>query len=122
MSRDPEGSFRVLFDGYYDLVQGFFAQRVATAEDGLDLTQETFLRVYKGLKGYRGEADFGTWVFRIAFNTHLPRTVLEQHDAASPARLRCRPDRIQPVDHRDAGRRITADLRRVPDSERTNRT
>ncbi len=67
---DPEGSFRVLFDHYYSLVQGFFAQRVATAEDRLDLTQETFLRVYKGLKGYRGEADFGTWVFRIAFNTH----------------------------------------------------
>ena len=68
--RDREGSFRILFDHYYGVVQGFFAQRVAKAEDRLDLTQETFLRVYKGLEGYRKEADFGTWLFRIAFNTH----------------------------------------------------
>ncbi len=69
--KDREGSFRILFDSYYGVVQGFFAQRVATAEDRLDLTQETFLRVYKGLEGYRREANFGTWLFRIAFNTHL---------------------------------------------------
>ena len=69
--RDRERSFRLLFDHYYGVVQGFFAQRVSTPEDRLDLTQETFLRVYKGLEGYRMEADFGTWLFRIAFNTHL---------------------------------------------------
>ena len=69
--RDRERSFRLLFDQYYDVVQSFFAHRVRLAEDRLDLTQETFLRVYKGLEGYRREADFGTWVFRIAFNTHL---------------------------------------------------
>ncbi len=69
--RDREGSFRILFDRYYGVVQGFFARRVAVAEDRLDLTQETFLRVYRGLEGYRREADFGTWLFRIAFNTHL---------------------------------------------------
>ena len=69
--RDRERSFRLLFDQYYDVVQSFFAHRVRLAEDRLDLTQETFLRVYRGLEGYRREADFGTWVFRIAFNTHL---------------------------------------------------
>ena len=69
--RDRERSFHLLFDQYYGLVRGFFAQRVFSPEDRLDLTQETFLRVYKGLEGYRMEADFGTWLFRIAFNTHL---------------------------------------------------
>jgi RNA polymerase sigma-70 factor (ECF subfamily) len=69
--RDREKSFRVLFDQYYDVVQSFFVHRVPAAEDRLDLTQETFLRVYKGLESYRREADFGTWVFRIAFNTHM---------------------------------------------------
>ncbi len=68
---DRERSFRLLFDQYYGVVQGFFGQRVFSPEDRLDLTQETFLRVYRGLEGYRMEADFGTWLFRIAFNTHL---------------------------------------------------
>lgn len=68
---DTEQSFRTIFDCYYLPVQRFFAKRVFSAEDRLDLTQETFLRVYKGIGGFRGEAQFGTWLFRIAHNTYL---------------------------------------------------
>ncbi len=69
---DRERNFRILFDTYYESVRQFLARkRISSPEDRLDLTQETFLKVYKGLKGYRGEAQFGTWVFRIASNTHL---------------------------------------------------
>ena len=66
-----ERNFRILFDAYYEPACHFLARRVSAPEDRLDLTQETFLRVYRGLEGYRGEAQFGTWVFRIAFNTYL---------------------------------------------------
>ena len=33
-----------------------------------DLTQEVFLRAIRGLKGFRAEAKFSTWLFRIAWN------------------------------------------------------
>ena len=33
-----------------------------------DLAQETFLRVYKNLRSFRGEARFSTWLYRIAYN------------------------------------------------------
>jgi RNA polymerase sigma-70 factor (ECF subfamily) len=33
-----------------------------------DLTQEVFLRAIRGLKSFRGEAKFSTWLFRIAWN------------------------------------------------------
>lgn len=84
----PEKCFRIIFDHFYQVVQKFFARRVATPEDRLDLTQETFLRVYKGLKGFRREADFGTWLFRIAFNTHLKwrdRTRISEASHPPPA-------------------------------------
>ena len=64
-----EENFRRLFDHYFPAVQRFLARRVFSPEDRLDLTQEIFLRVYNGIEGFRGEAQFGTWVFRIAFNT-----------------------------------------------------
>ena len=35
-------------------------------EDARDATQETFLRAYRGLRRFRGEAAFTTWLFRIA--------------------------------------------------------
>jgi RNA polymerase sigma-70 factor (ECF subfamily) len=37
-------------------------------EEALDATQEIFLRVWKGLAGFRGESKLSTWVFQIAWN------------------------------------------------------
>ncbi len=33
-----------------------------------DLAQETFLRAYKHIGSFRGEAKFGTWLYRIGYN------------------------------------------------------
>lgn len=38
-------------------------------EQAQDLTQEIFVRVFKGLKKFRGEASFSTWLYCIACNT-----------------------------------------------------
>ena len=35
-----------------------------------DLTQETFIRVWRGLDSYKRLSAFGTWVYRIAFTTY----------------------------------------------------
>jgi len=45
------------------------ARRVTGSEEEAgDATQEIFLRVWRGLAGYRGEAKLSTWVFQIAWN------------------------------------------------------
>jgi RNA polymerase sigma factor (sigma-70 family) len=47
------------------------ARRLTDSEDeALDACQEIFVRVWKGLPGFRGEAKLSTWVFQIAWN-HL---------------------------------------------------
>ena len=66
--RRTEESFRILHETYYRPVQRFFAKRLGSTEESLDLTQETFLRIYRGVKGFRGDAPFGAWVYRIAWN------------------------------------------------------
>lgn len=35
-----------------------------------DMAQEAFLRVYRGLKGWRKDAEFSTWIFAIATNSY----------------------------------------------------
>jgi RNA polymerase sigma-70 factor (ECF subfamily) len=40
-------------------------------EDADDLSQEAFIRAYRGLPGFRGEAAFRTWVTRIVVNLAL---------------------------------------------------
>ena len=45
------------------------ARRLTESDDeAFDATQEIFLRVWRGLAGFRGESKLSTWVFQIAWN------------------------------------------------------
>jgi len=45
------------------------ARRLTESDDeALEASQEIFLRVWKGLGGFRGESKLSTWVFQIAWN------------------------------------------------------
>jgi RNA polymerase sigma-70 factor (ECF subfamily) len=65
------GRFEQLVDEYgakvFRLAYSLLGERAAAE----DLAQEVFLRIWKGLPGYRGEASLATWVFAIARNTCL---------------------------------------------------
>ena len=37
-------------------------------EDAKDVCQETFLRAFRALKGFKGQAKFSSWLYRIALN------------------------------------------------------
>ena len=46
-------------------------------EDAADLTQDTFVRAWKALGTFRGQARFSTWLYRIAVNVSLNRVSLK---------------------------------------------
>jgi RNA polymerase sigma-70 factor (ECF subfamily) len=66
--RGDEGAFRQLVDGYKDLVFAILVRLISDRAHAEDLAQEVFLRVYRGLPYFRGEARLSTWIYRIAFN------------------------------------------------------
>lgn len=72
-SADIEIEFQDLFRRYYRPVLGFFARKGFAPEDALDLTQETFLGIYKGLGAFRGESRIETWLYKVATTTYLKR-------------------------------------------------
>lgn len=47
------------------------ACRLTSDTDAPDVLQETFLQVYRHLASFRGESQFGTWLYRIATNAAL---------------------------------------------------
>lgn len=67
---DREAIFRQLFESRYRRVYRFFSRRGVTAETCRDLSQETFLCVYRGLDRFRGDSSFDTWLYQIAVNVH----------------------------------------------------
>lgn len=46
---------------------------VGNHDDASDLTQEVFLRAYRGLRRFQRRASFSTWLYRIAINVCLDR-------------------------------------------------
>jgi RNA polymerase sigma-70 factor, ECF subfamily len=58
------------------------ARYVLSADDAKDIFQEVFIRVYNGLKRFRMESEFATWVHRITVNvclTHKSRRSRHEH-------------------------------------------
>ena len=41
---------------------------IGREEDARDIVQETFLRAYRALPGFKGQAKFSSWLYRIALN------------------------------------------------------
>ncbi|MDX2000604.1 MAG: sigma-70 family RNA polymerase sigma factor [Thermoanaerobaculia bacterium] len=71
--RPEEECFRRLVALYYRPIVSCFRKRGCDADLALDLTQDVFHRIYTGVRSFRGEAEFDTWVFRIAVNVWRQR-------------------------------------------------
>jgi len=60
--------WRLLFERYKNYVAHIAWKMVGDTETARDLTQETFLRAVKGLKRFKGDSTFKTWLTRIVVN------------------------------------------------------
>ena len=70
---DQEAGFRALFESYHRPLMRFFARKGFDPSDSMDLTQETFVGIYRGLKGLRDEERFEPWLYQIATTTYLKK-------------------------------------------------
>ena len=62
-------SFDLLVLRYQDRVFNTCFRLLGDYDESLDAAQETFIKVFRSLKKYRGDARFSTWLYRIAVNT-----------------------------------------------------
>lgn len=62
-------AFNRLVLKYQDRVVGFCVRLEGGRQDGQDAAQEAFVKAYRSLDAYRGEARFSTWLYRIVVNT-----------------------------------------------------
>ena len=60
--------FSDLVHRYQDAVFSMALRFVGSPADAEDVAQEVFLRVHRGLSGFKGEAQFSTWLFRVTYN------------------------------------------------------
>ena len=63
-----EQAFRELVDRYKGLVFALVARSVQERGRAEEVAQDVFVRVYRGLPSFRGEARLSTWIYRITVN------------------------------------------------------
>ena len=68
---EREAAFRLLYETYFQPLRRFFARKGLSPDDCLDLTQETFLGIYRGLEAYEHRERFAAWLYRVATTTFL---------------------------------------------------
>ncbi len=66
-----EAAFEALFLRYRDRVYAIAFRVVGSANDALDVVQDSFALVFRKLEGFRGGSLFSTWLFRIVVNCSI---------------------------------------------------
>ena len=61
-------AFEKLIDHHGIYIYNLALRLVNNPTEAEDIAQEVFIRVWKGLRRFRGDADFKTWLYRIVTN------------------------------------------------------
>ena len=67
--RGDQRAFEMLVIKYQRRIERLIARMVRDVDLVQDIAQETFIRAYRALPQFRGDAAFYTWLYRIAVNT-----------------------------------------------------
>ena len=65
---EGEKAFRLLVEKYSERLYWHIRKIVIGHEDSDDVLQNTFIKIWKGLKEFRYEAKLFTWMYRVATN------------------------------------------------------
>jgi len=67
------GAFDLIVERHRRAVYQLCYRFVGNHEDASDLSQDVFLRAFRGLRSFRGHSSLSTWLYRIAVNVCLNR-------------------------------------------------
>jgi RNA polymerase sigma-70 factor, ECF subfamily len=71
------GAFDLIVERQRRTVYQLCYRFVGNHEDASDLTQDVFLRAFRGLRNFKGRSTLGTWLYRIGVNVCLNRVALK---------------------------------------------
>ena len=134
-----EEAFAWLIARYHQPIYSLLARTVQDRADAADLTQEVFVKVFRGVGSFHGESSLRTWIYRIAlreasnqrrwWTRHKQQEVpIEQEitDSDSSAPIRLKELLVDPSEspfdaaaHAETRARVEAALMRVPEPYRT---
>ncbi len=117
-----EKAFRELIERYHRTAFAAVRGVLGDRDEVEDVLQMAYIKVYRGLAGFRGDARFSTWVFQIARNEainvvkkrRLDTTPIEDVIVAAPDRLS--PEAV--AQQSDAGEQLETAMQRLDENQK----
>lgn len=66
-------AFGILVDRYQDMAYTIAVRILHDPDEAADVVQESFVKSYEVLDGFRGDAKFSSWIYRIVYRKALDR-------------------------------------------------
>jgi RNA polymerase sigma-70 factor (ECF subfamily) len=116
------GAFDLVVERHRRAVYQLCYRFAGNHEDASDLSQDVFLRAYRGLRNFRGGASLATWLYRIGVNVCLNRAavrkpITEDIDAR-PHVDTARESQVDRVLREERGVRVRAAIAQLPPKQR----
>ena len=103
---------------------------IGREEDARDVCQETFLRAFRALPGFKGEAKFSSWLYRIALNLcrdwirrQRRAPVVQMPEGIEPSELAAERGPVESIEELVGRRQLSAvveeAMRLLPEEQRT---
>jgi RNA polymerase sigma-70 factor (ECF subfamily) len=127
-----DSAFEAIVQRYQERVFRL-ASRLTSDSEAPDVLQDTFLQVYRHLPSFRGDSQFGTWLYRIATNAalmhrrararrptdsldmYLPQFEADGRHAATPAELQVASCADEMLDRQVLAQKARDVIARLPD-------
>ncbi len=132
VQRGDKAAFDLLVLKYQHKIGHLVSRYVHDIHESQDVTQEAFIKAYRGLKNFRGDSAFYTWLYRIAINTAKNHLVTmgrkisdtgidaadaEQYESGHALRENATPERVLMTD--EIARVISDSIEALPKDLRT---
>ena len=116
------GAFDLIVERHRRSVYQVCYRFVGNHEDASDLSQDVFLRAYRGLRNFRGGSSLSTWLYRIGVNVCLNRVsakkpITEDIDARQHIDTE-RESQVERVLRQERGARVRAAIALLPPKQR----
>ena len=120
-------AFGALVGRWERKIHGAIYRILGSEDEARDLTQESFLKAYRGLRSFKREARFSSWLYQIALNLCRDRmrrrrgrtlVSLDELDERATGYLAAPPNALELVEARDVCRAVAAAVADLPREQR----
>ena len=83
VKKGNHSDFAILIDRYKNKAFSMLTRMLKNKMEAEEVLQDCFLKAFKGLKDFKGEAKFSTWFYKIVYNSALSRLSLQKRKTES---------------------------------------